>query len=61
MFYALGPVHTPSPPARGAGVSFFSRKPDALSIEAAIEANNEFIASLERIRDQAQRTLEHSA
>jgi hypothetical protein len=35
-------------------------EPDALSIEAAIEENNKFIAGLERIRDQAQHTLEHS-
>jgi hypothetical protein len=32
--------------------------PDDLSIRAAIEANNEFIARLELIRDTAQRTIE---
>jgi glycerol kinase len=32
----------------------------SLSVDGAIEANNEFIAKLERIRDQAQRTLEHA-
>jgi hypothetical protein len=33
-------------------------EPDALSVRAAIEANNEFIARLEAIRDTAQRTIE---
>jgi hypothetical protein len=34
--------------------------PDDLSIHAAIEANDKFIADLELIRDTAQRQLEHS-
>jgi hypothetical protein len=36
-------------------------EPDALSVDAAIEANDRFIQALEHIRDRAQRTLEHAA
>jgi hypothetical protein len=34
-------------------------EPDALSVDAAIAANDAFVAELERIKDKAQRTLEH--
>jgi hypothetical protein len=57
-FLILDPVHTPTP---GVGwsstpllqsVGFAS--PDDVSIQAAIEANDAFIARLEAIRDAAQ-------
>jgi hypothetical protein len=35
-------------------------EPDALSVDAAIAANDAFVAELERIRDSAHRQLEHS-
>jgi hypothetical protein len=35
--------------------------PDDVSIRAAIEANDKFIAALESIRDNAQLTIEHAA
>jgi hypothetical protein len=35
--------------------------PDDVSIRAAIEANDKFIAALESIRDSAQLTIEHAA
>jgi len=54
-------VHTPSPlPERGRvtiGVSLQSvgfASPDDVSTQAAIEANDVFIARLEAIRDRAQ-------
>jgi hypothetical protein len=54
-----------TPPGKGGPSSEFQsigfREPDDVSIEQAVQANDAFIAELERIRDASQAlTLEHS-